>query len=52
MPFFFMLATDVAGEMEAFADTLRDCKICYKACVAAVEMLAVRMSFLLSSRLS
>lgn len=34
--------TDVAGEMDALTDTLRDCKACHKACVAAVEMLAVR----------
>ncbi|KJA25990.1 hypothetical protein HYPSUDRAFT_133620 [Hypholoma sublateritium FD-334 SS-4] len=34
--------TDVAGEMDALTDTLRDCKICHKACVAAVEMLAYK----------
>ena len=34
--------TDVAGEMHALTDTLRDCKTCHKACVAAVEMLVVR----------
>ncbi|KAF9452520.1 hypothetical protein P691DRAFT_804257 [Macrolepiota fuliginosa MF-IS2] len=32
--------TDVAGEMELFVDTLKECKICHKAGVAAVEMLA------------
>ena len=35
--------TDVAGEMDALPDTLHDCKTCHKACVAAVEMLAVRI---------
>jgi hypothetical protein len=33
--------TDVAGEMDALRDGLRDCETCYKACNAAVEMLAV-----------
>ena len=33
--------TDVAGEMDALRDGLRDCETCYKACTAAVEMLAV-----------
>lgn len=37
--------TDVAAEMDALTDTLRECKICHKACVAAVEMLAVRTLF-------
>ncbi|KAF9473316.1 hypothetical protein BDN70DRAFT_908901 [Pholiota conissans] len=34
--------TDVAGEMEAFTETLQDCKVCYKACIAAVEMLSYK----------
>ncbi|KXN83569.1 hypothetical protein AN958_01134 [Leucoagaricus sp. SymC.cos] len=32
--------TDVAGEMELFVDTLKECRVCHKAGVAAVEMLA------------
>jgi len=36
------LVTDVAGEMDALTDTFADCKTCHKACIAAVEMLAVR----------
>ena len=34
--------TDVAGEMDALTETFADCKTCHKACVAAVDMLAVR----------
>lgn len=34
--------TDVAGEMDALRDGLRDCETCYKACTAAVEMLAYK----------
>ncbi|PPQ90411.1 hypothetical protein CVT25_014929 [Psilocybe cyanescens] len=34
-------ATDVAGEMSALTETFTACKICCKACTAAVEMLAV-----------
>ena len=37
--------TDVAAEMDTLTDTFRECKICHKACVAAVEMLAVRILF-------
>jgi hypothetical protein len=37
----FDVGTDVAGEMELFVDTLKECKTCHKAGVAAVEMLAV-----------
>ncbi len=39
--FFALAGTDVAGEMELFVDTLKPCNTCYKAGVAAVEMLAV-----------
>lgn len=39
------IGTDVAGEMELFVDTLKECKVCYKAGVAAVEMLAVSVIF-------
>lgn len=39
------LATDIAAEMDTLRDTFRDCKICQKACIAAVEMLAVRLCF-------
>ncbi|KAF9535530.1 hypothetical protein CPB83DRAFT_841924 [Crepidotus variabilis] len=35
-------ATDVAGEMDALTDTFQDCKMCHKACTAAVEMLAYK----------
>jgi len=42
--------TDVAGEMDAVTDILRDCKTCHKACVAAVEMLAVRKRVLPDGR--
>lgn len=35
------VVTDVAAEMDALKDTLRHCKTCFKACTAAVEMLAV-----------
>ncbi|KAF8807222.1 hypothetical protein BYT27DRAFT_7189311 [Phlegmacium glaucopus] len=38
-------ATDIAAEMGTLRDRVRDCKICHKACTAAVEMLAVRLSF-------
>ncbi len=31
--------------MDALTDTFRECKICHKACVAAVDMLAVRILF-------
>ncbi|KAH9487124.1 hypothetical protein JR316_0001192 [Psilocybe cubensis] len=35
-------ATDVAGEMSALTETFVACKSCYKACTAAVEMLAYK----------
>jgi len=38
-------ATDVAGEMDALTDTFHDCKTCHKACVAAVDMLTVRLAY-------
>lgn len=38
------IGTDVAGEMALFVDTLKPCHTCYKAGVAAVEMLAVSVS--------
>jgi hypothetical protein len=34
--------TDVAAEMGSLTDIFRDCKACHRACVAAVDMLAVR----------
>jgi hypothetical protein len=39
------LATDIAAEMDTLKDSFRHCKTCLKACTAAVEMLAVRLSF-------
>jgi len=35
-------ATDIAAEMDTLRETLRHCKMCNKACVAAVEMLAYK----------
>ncbi|KDR84793.1 hypothetical protein GALMADRAFT_217858 [Galerina marginata CBS 339.88] len=35
-------ATDVAGEMGVLTNTFITCKICHKACTAAVEMLAYK----------
>jgi len=34
--------TDVAAEMSAVAQELQHCRICHKACIAAVEMLAYK----------
>jgi len=41
----FPTVTDIAGEMDALTDTFTHCKNCQKACIAAVEMLAVRGFF-------
>ncbi|KAF9014971.1 hypothetical protein BDQ17DRAFT_1340266 [Cyathus striatus] len=34
--------TDVAGEMDRLTETLQHCKACYKACIAAVDLLAYK----------
>jgi hypothetical protein len=40
----FIIGTDVGAEMANVSDELSSCRICLKACNAAVEMLAVSHS--------